>query len=153
MSSILSPRGQTWVELGGERCWKEPHTKGDIVVAFQWLETGGQVPGACMVLYPVIPKLHGGAYAIPQENAHEYLKANGDPTPAMLTCAFNAAQQMGFFPDESTVFRIVDAIYEGMGDFLRMPSEQPGSFDLKRTVLGIEATAKIGGRVIHQEVV
>lgn len=152
MSSILSARGQTMVELGGERTWLQ-RVKGDICITFQWLHVGKKEPQACMVLFPATLKLDGGAYAIPQENAYEYVTSNGNPTPYLLTAALNAATSMGFFPDQSTVFRIVDIIVDNLPDLVRMPSEQPGELNLERIVRGIEATAKVNGQVLHQEVI
>lgn len=151
MSSILSPSGQTWVEIGGDRVWQQ-RTKGDIVITFQWLMVGKKEPQACMVLFPSTLKLNGGAYAIPQENAYEYADSKGNPTPHLLTAAYNAAQTMGFFPDEFTVFRIVDIIVDNLPDLIRMPSDQPQKLDLQRQILGIEASAKVNGKTIHQEV-
>ena len=152
MSSLLGASGQTWVELGGERVW-EQRVKGDIVVSYQWLMTGKKEPQACMVLFPVVPKLSGGAYAIPQDNAYEYSDATGGPTPYLLTAAMNAANSMGFFADQSTVFRIVDIIVDGLADLIRMPSDQPVRLDIERPKFGIEATAKVAGQVVHQEVI
>lgn len=151
MSGILGPRGQDWVALGGERCFKQ-WVKGDIVATLQWLDIGEKEPAACLVLFPGTLKLDGGAYAIPQKNAWEYADSRGNPTPYLLTAAFNAAQSMGFFPDKTTVFRIVDIIVECMPELIRMPSDQPAAFDIKHAVHGIEATAKINGHVVHQEV-
>lgn len=152
MSSILGASGQNWVELGGERVW-EQRIKGDIVVSYQWLMVGKKEPQACMVLFPTVPKLDGGAYAIPQENAYEYSDHSGGPTPYLLTAAMNAATSMGFFPDQSTVFRIVDVIVDGLADLVRMPSDQPVKLDIARPTYGIEATAKVNGNVIHQELI
>lgn len=151
-AGLLGPRGQSWVSVGGDRCF-EQRIKGDICVSLQWLEVGKKEPSACMVLFPTTLKLDGGAYAIPQENAYEYADSKGGPTPYLLTAAFNAAQTMGFFPDKSTVFRIVDIIVESLPDLIRMPSEQPGQLDMKRIVQGIEATARVGGQVFRQEVI
>jgi hypothetical protein len=152
MNSILSPRGQSWVEIGGDRCWMQ-RVKGDICVTFQWLMAGRKEPSPCMVLTPMAVKLDGGAYVIPQENAYEYADILGNPTPHLMVAAFNAAQQMGFFPDQSTVFRIVDIIVDGLPDLIRMPSEQPDDLNLKAPTLGIEATTKVGGQVFRQEVI
>lgn len=153
MSSILSVSGRKITEIGGEKVWDQ-RTKGDIVISFQWLMVGGKEAQACMCLHPLIPKLDGGgAYAIPQENAYEYADANGNPTPHLLMAAYNAAVSMGFFPDKSTVFRIVDIIVDGLADLIRMPSDAPGAFDVDKIVSGIEATIKVNGRVMHEEVV
>lgn len=152
MSSILGATGANWVECGGERSWMH-RGKGDIVVSYQWLDIGKKEPVACMVLFPTTPKMDGGAYAIPQDNAYEYGDSKGNPTPYLLTAAMNAATSMGFHPDQSTVFRIVDIIVDGLPDLIRMPSDQPGALAIKRAVHGIEATAKVNGQVVHQEVI
>ena len=152
MSSILGTKGQSWVELGGERTWLQ-RVKGDICITYQWLMVGKKDPQACMVLFPSTLKMDGGAYAIPQENAWEYVTSDGKPTPYLMTAAYNAAQTMGFFPDQSTCFRIVDIIADGLADLVRMPSDQPEALDLKAPTLGIEATVKVEQQVIRQEVI
>lgn len=152
MSSILSATGRQITEIGGEKVWDQ-RTKGDIVISFQWLMVGGKDAQACMCLHPLIPKLEGGAYAIPQENAYEYADSKGNPTPHLLTAALNAAVSMGFFPDKSTVFRIVDIIVDGLEDLIRMPSDAPGAYDVDKIISGIEATIKVNGRVMHEELV
>lgn len=156
MSNLLVGRnGTPFVALGGERSWIQ-RVKGDIVVSYQWLagaKDGDKSPHPCMVMFPVVPKIDGGAYAIPQDNAYEYSDHSGGPTPYLLTAAFNAAMSMGFFPDKSTVFRIVDIIVEGLGDLIRMPSDQPASLDIAAPVIGIEATAKVEGEVVREEVI
>jgi len=151
VSNIFSLKGQRWVELGGERCWLQ-RVKGDICVSLQWLHVGKGEPQACMVLFPVTLKMDGGAYAIPQENAWEYADTRGNPTPMLMTSAINAAQSMGFFPDQATVFRIVDAIVENLPDLVRMPSEQPAALEIAGPLLGIEARAKVDGQVMHEQV-
>ena len=105
-NSILGPTGQNWVALGGERSWGQQRVKGDICCSFQWLEIPGKDdPHPCMVLFPTVLKLDGGAYAIPQDNAYEYARRDGSPTPHLMASATKAAMQMGFFPDQSTVGR------------------------------------------------
>lgn len=154
MSSILGPKGANWVEIGGDRSWGQQRIKGDICSGFQWIQIPGKKePQPCMVMFPTVMKLDGGAYVIPQDNAYEYGDAKGNPTQHLMVAAYNAAQTMGFFPDQSTVFRIVDIIIESLPDLIRMPSEQPDAFNLERAVLGIEASASVGGKVIHQEVI
>ena len=153
MSAIMGTSGQSWVELGGDRTWGQQRVKGDIVCSFQWLQAGKKEPQACMVLFPATIKLDGGAYAIPQENAYEYVASDGNPTPHLMVAAFNAAQSMGFYADQSTVFRIVDIIADGLPDLIRMPSDQPVSLDIKAPAIGIEATAKVNGITVHQEVI
>ena len=149
--SLLSKNGQKFVEIGGERCWLQ-RVKGDIVVSYQWLAGIKKEPVACMVLFPATIKIDGGAYAIPQDNAWEYVDNRGRPTPYLMAAAYNAAQTMGFFPDQFTVFRIVDIIAEGLSDLVRMPSDQPDELDIAAPVLGIEATARIEGQVVREQV-
>lgn len=148
--SILSPRGTSLISLGGDRAWLQ-RTKGDICISYEWLDVGKKEPSACMVLFPTTLKMDAGAYAIPQDNAYEYADAKGNPTQFLLVAAWNAAQTLGFFPDQSTVFRIVDIIVDGLADLIRMPSDQPGSLEVKRAILGIEARARVNGQVVHEE--
>ena len=44
-------------------------------------------------------------------------------------------------------------VEERLPDLIRMPSEQPGELEIKRALLGIEAQARLGDQVIHQEVI
>lgn len=151
MSAVLGASGRPMLELGGERAWLQ-RVKGDICVTYQWLHAGQREPSACIVLFPTTMKMDGGAYCIPQENAHAYADNRGNPTPQLVASAFNAAISMGFFPDKSTVHRIVDIIIDGIPDLIRMPSEMPKSLEIARPVLGIEARASIDGKTIAEEV-
>jgi hypothetical protein len=152
--SILGPNGQRMVELAGERAWLT-RTKGDITCSYQWIqvdELDRDAPVACMCLFPNMRHMDTAAYVIPQRNAHEYATNRGEQSPALMGMAFKAAAHMGFFPDTSTVHRIMDIVIDGLPDLIRMPSEQPGSLNIARLVHGIEASASINGRTIHQEV-
>lgn len=152
MSRIIGVSGRQITEIGGEKVW-EQRVKGDIVVSYQWLMVGGKDAQACMCLHPVIPKIEGGAYAIPQENAYEYADSSGNPTPHLLMAAYNAAVSMGFFPDKSTVFRVVDIIVDGLEDLVRMPSDAPGAYDVAKVIAGIEATIRVEGKVMHEALI
>lgn len=149
--SILGPSGSQLVELGGERSWRT-RVKGDIVVSFQWLDIGGEDPEPCMCLFPANRRMDTAAYVIPQRHAHAYATSDGGATPQHVGTAFKAAIHMEFFPDKTTVHRIMDAIVENMPDLIEMPSDQPGALDIKRAILGIEATAKVNGRTVVSEV-
>lgn len=152
MNLLVSKNGTRFVELGGERAWLQ-RVKGDIVVSYQWLAGIEREPHPCMTLFPAVPKIEGGAYAIPQKCAYEYVTSSGNPTPYLLTAALNAAVSMGFLPDQSTIFRIVDIISDGLADLVRMPSDQPDALDLRKPVTGIEVRAKVEGKTIHEEVI
>lgn len=155
MSTILGPNGKRMVELGGERAWLV-RVIGDVVASYQWLhrpDIDPEGPHPCMCLYAANRRMDTGAYVIPQRNAFAYATNRGEPTPALLGMAFKAAQFMGFFPDRMTVKRVIDIIVEGLPDLIRMPSEQPSALEIKRARLGIEASAAINGKTIHQEVI
>jgi len=154
MSTILSPRGTPLVQIGGDRAWRE-FTKGDIVVSLQWLDRPDidpEGPHPCMILRPLLRKEDAGVYVIPQRNGFAYAQRGGGPTPHAMGAAFKAAIEMGFFPDQSTVYRILDCVMECMPDLIRMPSVQPADLEVKRALMGIEASATINGRVLAQEV-
>jgi hypothetical protein len=151
-ASILGPRGTPIVELGGERAWLQ-RTKGDIVCSFQWLDIGEKDPSPCMVLFPAHRRMDAAAYVVPQRNAYLYAMADGSPNPDLLGCAFKAAQHMGFHPDKSTIERIMDIVLDGLSDLVRMPSDQPADLAIKRQYQGIEATAKINGRVVSEDLI
>ena len=153
MSQLLGVSGRKMVEIGGKKVW-EQRVKGDICISYQYLMVGGKEAQACMVLHPVIPKLDGGAYAVPQENAYEYVDTKGNPTPYLHAAAFNSAVSMGFFPDKSTVWRIVDIIVDGLPDLIRMPSDAPNKdYDVEKMIRGIQATVKVNGQVMREELI
>lgn len=150
-ASILGPNGSPMVELAGDRAWMK-RVIGDIVCSFQWLDIGQEEPTACMCLFPAARHMDTAAYVIPQANAHVYATSKGEQSPALLGLAFKAAHHMGFFPDQSTVHRIMDIVLEGIPDLIRMPSAQPATLHIARARLGIEAQASINGRVVNQEI-
>jgi hypothetical protein len=155
MNRILGSQGTAMVGLGGDRAWRQ-FTKGDITISLQWLDLGehGQCEGpeAVMALFPSNRRVNGAAYIVPQANAWAYVSRNGQPTSHLFAAAFKAAVQLGFHPDKSTVFRIMDAICEAMADLIKMPSEQPDSLHVAKAVAGIEATMKLNGKVVAEAV-
>jgi hypothetical protein len=152
---ILGPQGTALVELGGVRAWRT-YAKGDLTISLQWLDLGEQGqcegPEAVMALFPANRRVNGAAYIVPQANAWAYVGRDGNPTSHLFAAAFKAAVQLGFHPDKSTVFRIMDAICEGMGDLVKMPSEQPGDLHVAKAVAGIEATMSLNGKVVAEAV-
>ena len=156
MNRILGPRGTAMVELGGARSWRT-FTKGDIVISLQWLDLGAQghnegAPEAVMAIFPANRRMETGAYIVPQANAWAYVNNKGEPTPQLMKAAFLACVQMGFHPDKSTVFRVMDGICEAMGDLIRMPSDMPDSLHVAKAVAGIEATMKLNGQTVAEAV-
>lgn len=155
--NILSPTGRPMLELSGAQAWRT-FTKGDITISLQWLDlrpwgVQSDGPEPVMVLQASARRTHGaGVYVIRQDTAHEYATTRGDPTPHLLGSAFKGAVQMGFYPDKSTVHRILDAVVEAMPDLIRMPSVAPTALHDTRPVHGIEATATMNGKVIQETV-
>lgn len=159
-ATILGPAGTPFVELGGERAWRQ-RVIGDIVVSYQWLDlralgdaAAEPEPEPCLCLFPAFRRLETGAYTIPQRNAYAYVDNRGNPTPQLLMSAMRAADTLGFDPnDRAAVKRMIDVIVEGIPDLIDMPSEQPGALGIKRAVRGVEVEVKAGGRAMHSEVV
>ena len=154
-ASILGPNGNPYVELGGDRAWLV-RTIGDMVVSYQWLhrpEIDPDGPHPCMCLYAANRRTDTGAYVIPQRNCYWYADRHGNPTPDLLGTAFKACIYLGFDRnDKFAARRMMDVIVEGIPDLIRMPSEQPGALDMKRLIHGIQASAKVNGRTVNEEV-
>lgn len=161
MSTILGSSGTPFVELGGERAWRQ-RVVGDIVVSYQWLDLRAwNDPGAddgpepCMCLFPAHRRMETGAYTIPQRNAWAYADSRtGKPTNALFSTAHNAAMTLGFDSnDKAAFFRILDIIVDGIPDLIDMPSDQPNALEIKRPVAGIEISASAGGQRLKEEVI
>jgi hypothetical protein len=153
VSNILSPRGQRMVEVGGDRCWLQ-RVLGEFVVSYQWLHVPGKKePAACMTIFPTTRRMDAGAFVILQDNAWAYATSAGDATPQLIASCFGAVIDMGYaVGDKHAQNKLITIILEGLSDLVRMPSEQPDQLNIKRAVLGIEATARVGGEIINQEV-
>lgn len=142
------------VELGGERAWLT-RTIGEFVCSFQWLhrdDIDPEGPHPCMCIFRGSRARDVVPYVIPQRNAFAFADRDGNPTPHALGAAFKACVTMGTFPANDTVRKLVDIIVEGIPDLIKMPSDQPASLEVARMLMNIEATAKINGRTIAQEV-
>lgn len=136
------------IELGGAKAWKVKR-KGDVVAAYHWVN--GE---PALVLYKN-PSLSGttnrpGAYVIPLESAFKYADSkSGMPTRYAIQQARIAAEQMGFFPDHSTVTRVVDVILDGLIELVEMPPEPTGLNQKQADAIG-EMVVKLNGRVIKE---
>lgn len=153
--NILGSTGLPMVQLGGDRAWRQ-FVKGDIVVSLQWLhrpDIDPDGPHPCMVLFPRTLRMDGGAYVIPQRNAFAFCERDGSPTAHLMGTAFKACHTMGFFPDQSTVHRVIDAICECLGDLVSMPSTQPDALEVQVQRMGVELSASINGKTIAEEVI
>ncbi len=153
---ILGTSGRPMVELGGTNALKQ-FTKGDVVCSLQWLDLGGEDgPEPCAALFPAHRRMETGAYVVPQQNAHAFFTNQGHPTAHLMEAGFNAATQMGFFPDKSTVFRVIDVLTDAAADLVKMPTSLPSSVqeairrEGEKLVYGIEATASVNGKTIAE---
>jgi hypothetical protein len=150
MSMILSPTGRPMLEMGGPSAWKV-RIRGDIAISFQWVN--GE---PAMVLYKPHNQLQKGAYAICLSAAYEFVDRNDRPTEHLMVAAFNAAIQLGFYPDKSTTTRIMDIVCDYMEDLILMPPEPQQAIDMRKAAqrkmepsLG-EMVVKAGGRTIME---
>jgi hypothetical protein len=150
--SILGPSGGKFVELGGERAWLTRNI-GEFVCSFQWIDLDdGEDPHPCMCIFKANRALDVVPYVIPQRNAWAFASNTGGPSPHAIGAAFKACMTMGTFPAQDTVRKLVDVIVEGIPDLIRMPSDQMAGLETRRTFYGMEATAKINGKVVREEV-
>lgn len=162
--TLLGPSARPMVALGGASAWKTRTIKG-ITCSFQWLDLSGDVldPASgtrgeqvnpCMCLFRPGATL-AGAYVIPQQLAFLYGTKRGEPTQHLITAAFGAAQQLGYdMRDRMAIRNVIDIIIEALPDLILMPSESPNDPAIlaRHAIQGIEARAKVNGRVVHEEV-
>lgn len=135
------------IVVGGEKAWKV-RRKGDIVVAFHWVNRE-----PAMVLFPAQPSVVAkpSAFCVALTAAYKYAQRNGYPTKYCVEQAAKAAVLMGLEPERTTVFRIADAILEGIQDLIEMPPE-PVAFerDRKRGAVVGEATFMSDGQKVAE---
>ncbi len=150
-SPILGQSGRPIVEFGSANAWLV-RTKGDIVCSFQWMDIGDEsgIPQAVMALYPVNRRMNGGAYVLPQEQAYRFADNKGRPTQHLMGAAFKYCSVTETFPDKSTIHRVMDIVLDGLGDLLKMPSDQPQTLAPVKQIRGIEAELKVNGQTIKE---
>lgn len=161
-ATLLGPSARPMVQLGGAIAWKTREIKG-IYIAFQWLDlrrhgfedTVDHACVPCMCLFRP-GSMNKGAYIVPQPLAFQFGDRKGNPTSHLFTSAMLAAQQIGFdMRDKQAYKAIIDIIIEGLPDLILMPSEPPADHEAfgktARVIVGIEATAKINGKTVHEE--
>lgn len=157
-ASLLGPRGTPFVELGGERSWRQ-YTKGDVVASLQWVDLqaidknfpeAGPIP--CMCLFHAFRRMETGAHVIPQRYAYLYGAAEGKPTDYFFNGVMNACETLGFDRnDKAAQHRVMDIVLDAMPELILMPSDQPAKLHVKKTPMNIDVSVNINGRVAHQE--
>ncbi|MNY54771.1 hypothetical protein D3C86_1906810 [compost metagenome] len=66
----------------------------------------------------------------------------------------DACETLGFDRnDKAAQHRMMDLVVEAMPDLILMPTEQPTPLEVKRHRMGIEVTARAGGKTLHREVI
>jgi hypothetical protein len=157
--TILGPGGLPFVDMSGDRAWLQ-RTTGDIVSSFQWIdlharnpeyEIDGPVP--CLCLFHAHRHVENGCYVIPQSAAYKYAKSDGSgPTMLFFNAVALATLELGFDKnDKAAMKRVMDVVLEGVADLIKMPGQQPDDLEVKRRIEGIEATVKVNGKIVHQE--
>lgn len=153
--TLLGPSARPLVALGGANAWRQRTIRG-VICSFQWLdltEDGLEATTPCMCLFRP-QAAERGAYVIPQVNAYQFANRQGGHTAHLATSAFAIAETLGFdIRDRSAIRLCMDIILEGLPDLVDMPSEPPASSDaiVKSFLHGIEATARVNGRKVHEE--
>ncbi len=160
--SILGPTGLPIVDLGGSRAWRQ-FTKGDITCSLQWIdlqafnpdyEEEGPVP--CMCLFHAHRRsIETSTYVIPQSAAYKFIRTDGQgPTIYFNNAVALAVIEMGFGPnDKSAMYRVIDLIRDHLPDLFAMSGQQPAELDIKPQIMGIEATVKVNGKTVKQELI
>lgn len=158
--TLLGPTARPMVALGGANAWRTRRIK-DVYCSFQWLDlrqwgfenTPDHACVPCMCLFR--PTNTGrGAYVIPQAHAFLFGTRAGHPTNHLLTSAFQIAEDLGFdMRDKHAIRQCIDVVIEGLPDLVLMPTEPPNTTEIlvEQAVHGIEATARINGRKVHEE--
>lgn len=161
LAALLGPSARPMVAFGGKDAWKHRVIKG-VHCSFQWLDlrphgfedTPDHACVPCMCLFR--PHVLGcEPFIVPQPHAYLYGDNKGNPTAHLFSSAFDAADGLGFdMRDKHALRTVVDIIIEGLPDLICMPSEPPEHSDVlvKAALMGIEATAKINGKVIREDV-
>ncbi|MFM9424352.1 hypothetical protein RCH10_000780 [Variovorax sp. GrIS 2.14] len=157
--SLLGPRGTPFVDLGGERAWRQ-FTKGDMVASLQWLDLQAHDPSfpeegpiPCMTIFHAFRRMDTGAHVIPQRFAYIYGAREGKPTPYFFNSVLNACETCGFDKnDKAARHRMMDLVIEALPDLITMPSEQPTALEIQAHRLGIEVTVRNGDKTMHTEV-
>lgn len=155
--ALLGPNARPMVGLGGDGAWKQ-RTIAGITCSFQWIDLTGQgleQANACMCLFNPNRGMKPGAYVIPQQHAYLFGTKSGHPTAHLFSSSFALAEQLGFdMRDKSAIRKAIDIIIEGLPDLILMPSEPPNAPEviLREAVRGIEAVARVNGKVVHEEV-
>lgn len=160
--AILGPKGLPVVDLGGSRALKQ-FTKGDITCSLQWIDLQAYNPdydeeGAvpCMCLFHAHRRaIETSAYVIPQSAAFRFVRSDGQgPTVFFANAVALATLEMGFGPtDKSAQHRTIDMILEYLPDLFAMSGQQPDDLNVARALMGIEATVKVNGKTVKQEVI
>lgn len=157
--SLLGPRGTPYVELGGERAWRQ-YVKGDVTASLQWIDLQAHDPAfpesgpiPCLCLFHSHRRAMTGSHIIPQRFAYLYGAREGKPTKHFFRMVCDASETMGFDRnDKAAQFRVLDLVVEALPDLILMPGEQPDALEVAVHKAGIEVHVKANGQTLHSEI-
>jgi hypothetical protein len=147
-SSIMHASGKPMVMLGGD-VWDQ-RKKGDLIVEFKWV-SGEPV----MLLYKNTLGNNSPAFMIEFADAYKFARSDGNATKELMsTFAHEAAKALNSEHDKATVYRIITAIMENIGDLLMMPPEPKAHEIANRPSSGHdELSVKVNGQVVMETIV
>lgn len=131
-------------EVGGGRAWRV-HRRGDLIAAMHWVNRE-----PAMVL--AAARGSGGAYAIPLDTAHQYVRADGYPEPkACAQMAADVAEQLGIGQDKRTIYQVTELFLDAIPDLLSMPPEPDwNKIEHNQKVNVGELVLKAGDRIVKE---
>lgn len=147
-SSIMHASGKPMVMLGGD-VWDQ-RKKGDLIIEFKWV-SGEPV----MLLYKNTLGSQSQAFMIEFADAYKFARADGNATRELMsTYSHEAAKAIGCEHDKASVYRIITAIMENIGDLLMMPPEPKALEIANRPSSGHdELSIKVNGQVVMETMV
>jgi hypothetical protein len=152
-TTILAPNGLEIHAIGGEKAYKTV-VRGDIAAAFHWLAIGDAEPEPVMIIVRNAKTMGGAGYVIPFSSMWRYAGSkSGAPSPDLLRTAAGIVEELGFFADRSTVYRLCDLIVEEMDTMRFMPSDDPNAAPEKRPGGDIEATITVNGKTVAESAI
>lgn len=140
------------IVVGGEGAWKPPRQKGDVCVAFHWIN--GE-PAAVYYLHPRFAQFSirkTVPYVMPLSVAHELVKEGGKAevdSRVLIQKAALCATLMGRDGDFQIVRQIADLMLDSLDELLDMPPEPPAKKGRSGAPTG-ELAFKIGGDTIFE---
>lgn len=128
MSGILSPHTQRPMTVVGGPAAHRTFWKRDIFVSMQWYTDQDQWLDEEPAMFISCPRVSKAAYIIPLRDLHQFVTGTGNyDRNAGMEVALKIAEHLGVDPtSRSTMFAIMDVLYENLPDLLKMPPKPEG---------------------------